>query len=75
MPRGLAVDREVWRPTLVPELARADAHTTNVEKIRVTDVITGNEDTPLEEMARLMIRYDVDHIPVVRDGVPIGIVA
>lgn len=49
--------------------------TTNVEKIRVTDVITGNEDTPLEEMARLMIRYDVDHIPVVRDGVPIGIVA
>ena len=62
-------------PADVLELARADAHTTNVERIMVSDVITGTEDTPLEEMARLMLRYDIDHIPVVRDGVPIGIVA
>ncbi len=26
-------------------------------------------------MARLMLRYDIDHIPIVRDDVPVGIVA
>ena len=62
-------------PTETLELARADARTTMVERIMVTDVITGTEETPLEEMARLMLRYEIDHIPVVRDGVPVGIVA
>jgi len=62
-------------PSGLLELARADARITSVERIMVTDVITGTEDTPLEEMARLMLRYDIDHIPVVRDGVPVGIVA
>ncbi len=45
-----------------------------VEQIMVTDVITGTEETPLEELARLMLRYDIDHIPVVRDGVPVGMI-
>jgi hypothetical protein len=33
------------------------------------------EETPLEEIARLMLRYDIGHIPVVRNRVPVGIVA
>jgi CBS domain-containing protein len=40
-----------------------------------TEVITGDEETPVEEMARRMLRYDIDHLPVVREGVPVGIVA
>jgi len=54
---------------------REQTRGTIVEQIMVTEVITGTEETPLEEMARLMLRYDIDHIPVVRDGVPVGIVA
>ena len=46
-----------------------------VERIMVTEVITSTEETPLEEIARLMLRYDVNHIPVLRDGTPVGIVA
>ena len=30
----------------------------------VTEVITGSLDTSAEEMARLMLRYDIDHIPI-----------
>ena len=41
----------------------------------ITSVITAAEDTPVEEVVRQMLRCDIDHIPVVRDGVPIGIVA
>ncbi len=41
----------------------------------VTEVITGTEECGLDEMARLMLRYDIDHIPIVRDCVPVGIVA
>jgi len=57
------------------EHIRKDARATMVEHIMVTEVITGTEETSLEEMARLMLRYDINHIPVVRDGVPVGIVA
>jgi CBS domain-containing protein len=57
------------------EQARREACNTMVEKIMVTEVITGTEDSALDEMARLMLRYDIDHIPIVRDGVPVGIVA
>ncbi len=57
------------------EQFRKEARETRVKQIMVTEVITGAEETPLEEMARLMLRYDIDHIPVVRDGVPVGMVA
>jgi CBS domain-containing protein len=57
------------------EQARKEARTTMVEQIMVTEVITGTEDCALDEIARLMLRYDIDHIPIVRDGVPVGIVA
>lgn len=56
------------------ETVRATARATMVEQIMVTDVTTATEETPLEEIARLMLRYDIDHIPIVQDGVPVGIV-
>jgi CBS domain-containing protein len=54
---------------------RESARTATANDIMVTEVITSEEDTPVEELARQMLRYDIDHIPVVRDGVPVGIVA
>ena len=57
------------------EQAREEARITMVEQIMVTEVITGAEETPLDELARLMLRYDIEHIPIIRDGVPVGIVA
>jgi CBS domain-containing protein len=57
------------------ERIRAEAQSKMVEQIMVTEVIAATEETPLEEIARLMLRYDIDHVPVVRDGAPVGIVA
>jgi CBS domain-containing protein len=57
------------------ERVRADARETKAREIMITEVITATEATPVEEMARVMLRYDIDHIPVVRDGMPIGLVA
>jgi len=57
------------------EKVRKEARCKTAEEIMVTEVITGCEDSPAEEMARLMLRYDIDHIPIVRDGIPVGIVA
>jgi CBS domain-containing protein len=54
---------------------RKEARRKTAEQIMVTEVITASEDTQVEEMARLMLRYDIDHIPIVREGVPLGIVA
>jgi CBS domain-containing protein len=57
------------------EVVRAEARCKTAGEIMVTEVITGNEDTPSEELARLMLRYDIDHIPIVREGIPLGIVS
>ena len=51
------------------------ARKTKAREIMITEVITAHEGTPVEEMARAMLRYDIDHIPVVREGMPIGLVA
>src|SRR5262245_43407778 len=44
------------------ERVRADARTTTAKEIMITEVITAAEETPVEEMARQMLRNDVDHI-------------
>ena len=64
---------------LLPQSARAQVHdeaqATTAQEVMITEVITAAEDTPLEEVAQQMVRYDIDHVPVVRGGVPIGIVS
>ncbi len=57
------------------EQVRRDARTTKAREVMITEVITAIEATPVEDLAREMLRYDIDHIPVVREGMPIGIVA
>jgi len=62
-------------PLETAERARQEARATTACDVMHTEVFTGVEDTPVEELARKMLRYDIDHIPVVRDGVPVGMVA
>ena len=38
-------------------------------------MITAAEDTPAEEVASQMLHYDIEHLPVLRDGVPVGLVS
>jgi CBS domain-containing protein len=56
------------------QLRERAAHST-AKDIMVTEVMTAEEDTPIDVMARQMLRYDIEHIPIVRDRVPVGIVA
>jgi CBS domain-containing protein len=62
-------------PREAVERVRRAAKTTAAKEIMITEVITAAEDTPAEEVARQMLRYDIDHIPVTRDGVPVGLVS
>jgi CBS domain-containing protein len=57
------------------ERVREEARTTTAREILITEVITAAEGTPVGEVAKQMLRYDIDHIPVVREGVPVGIVS
>ena len=56
------------------ERVHREARTTAAKEIMITEVITATEDTPVDEVAKLMLRYDIDHIPVVRDA-PVGIIS
>ena len=45
-----------------------------VEEVMTRDVITINEDTPLEEAARIMADNKIGGLPVLRDGKVVGII-
>jgi len=64
---------------LSPREAMARVHdegrTTPAKEIMIMEAITATEDTPPQEVAKQMLRYAIDHVPVVRDGVPVGMVS
>jgi acetoin utilization protein AcuB len=45
-----------------------------VEKVMTRDVITISEDTPLEEVARIMADHKIGGLPVMREGKVVGII-
>ncbi|WP_337845092.1 CBS domain-containing protein [Thermus sp.] len=52
----------------------AEAHTVRVEEIMTSPVHTVTPETPLGEALRLMLDYDINHVPVVDgEGRPLGI--
>lgn len=53
----------------------ADAGKTPVREIMSTGVVTVSEDDSIEEVLELILRYDINRIPVVRNGKVVGIVA
>jgi acetoin utilization protein AcuB len=45
-----------------------------VEKVMTKEVVTITEDLPIEEAARIMADSDISGLPVMRNGVAIGII-
>jgi len=62
-------------PPEIAEKTRKEAREATAKTVMTTELITAAEECPTEEVARLMLRYDIEHVPVVRGGVPVGIVA
>jgi CBS domain-containing protein len=58
---------------LAAEYVRAHART--VGEVMTSDVVTVTEDTPVDEIVRLIERRRVKRVPVVRDGRIVGIVS
>jgi CBS domain-containing protein len=52
-----------------------DARTRTAGEIMSYPVITVPEDAEVDAVVNKMLAYQVHHIPVVRDGVPVGMVA
>jgi CBS domain-containing protein len=64
-----------WLPQEGIEQIYQAARATPAKRIMTTDVVTATENDPVEEVVMRMIEQGVHRIPVVRDGVPVGIVA
>jgi len=64
-----------WLPKEGIERIYEEARTTPVKEIMSAGVVIVSEDATVEEVVELMLRRDLNRIPVVRDGVPVGIVA
>ncbi len=53
----------------------AEACRIKVSKIMQQKVVSLNEDDPAERAVDLMLRHEFHHLPVLRDGKPVGMVA
>lgn len=51
------------------------ARTTPVGAIMRVDPAFVSEDTPVDEVVRQMLRLEIKHVPVVRDGRPVGMIS
>ena len=51
------------------------SHSHHVADVMTRDVVTADERTELQEIARLMQRHDIKRVPIVRDGKVLGIVS
>ncbi len=49
--------------------------TLTAAQIMTTPVVTVSEDATLQDVVDRMMRYDITRVPVVRDGVPVGVIA
>ena len=73
----LSVDGILSERDIVHGLAErgADALALPVTALMTREVITCSEDRSLEDLMRDMTEHRIRHLPVVRDGRPIGIVS
>lgn len=53
----------------------AAARQVPVREIMSTSVVTVTENDPIEKVLELILKYDVNRVPVVKDRKPVGIVA
>lgn len=62
----------IWPRTLLDKYA--DRHAKTVQEFMTADLVTVTEDTPVEEVARLMEKHRIKRILVTRDGRLVGII-
>jgi CBS domain-containing protein len=63
-----------WLPKEGVEQIYRAARTMTAEEVMTTNVVTVTEDDPVEEAMKRMLRHEVHRTPVVRGGVPVGMV-
>ncbi|HWP91915.1 MAG TPA: CBS domain-containing protein [Thermodesulfobacteriota bacterium] len=64
-----------WLPKEGIEEIYKAARTITAKEIMTSPVVTVSEDDPIEEAVRKLLSHDINHVPVVREGFPVGIVA
>ncbi|MDQ7842335.1 MAG: CBS domain-containing protein [Armatimonadota bacterium] len=64
--------RSLWLERLTGAARKAEGRT--VGEVMTHNVITAEEDTPVQVLAALMVRYGVNRIPIVRGRQVVGIV-
>jgi CBS domain-containing protein len=52
-----------------------EARNTPVSEVMSSPVVTVDENDTVNHVVELMLKHDINRVPVVRDGVPVGIVA
>ena len=64
-----------WLSPTGIEKSYEEARAMPIKEVRSRRVFSVTEDESLEEVVELMVRRDLNRVPVVRGGVPVGIVA
>jgi CBS domain-containing protein len=64
-----------WVPEEGIEQIYDEARTSRVDQVMCSPAFTIEEDNSIEELVELLLRRGLSRIPVVRDGIPVGIVA
>ncbi|HZP82325.1 MAG TPA: CBS domain-containing protein [Chthonomonadaceae bacterium] len=54
--------------------AYQEGATVQAQQVMHRDVVTAEEETPISELARMMVQSEVNRIPILRDGKLVGIV-
>ena len=68
---GIVTERDILRAAA----ARARAAEARVRQWMTADVVTIEPDVTVEEAAKIMFERNFRHLPVVKDGRPLGIVS
>lgn len=64
-----------WIPKDGIERIYEEARQTPVKDVMTSGVVFVTEEAAVEEVVDLMVKRDLNRIPVVRDGAPVGIIA
>jgi CBS domain-containing protein len=68
---GICTERDILRAVA----QRARAAEARVRQWMTEDVVTIEPETTIEDAAKLMFEHEFRHLPVVKDGRPLGIVS
>ncbi len=64
-----------WMPPQAIERLYEAARATSVREVMCEEPETAAEETPVEDVIKLMLRCDINHVPILRDGVPVGVIS